>query len=71
MKSGHYLHFLLLSRLVAGGFEHILQLRNLQHIYDGFWEAFDDLPPEIAAAGLQEKMAYLRDRLEESGGPLM
>ena len=40
---------------------------------DGFWDAFEDLPPEIAGrnVALQVKLAYLRDRLEASAGPLM
>ena len=33
----------------AGGFEHVLQLRNLANLeYDDFWKAFDDLPPSMA-----------------------
>ena len=48
----------------------LTQLRTLE--IDGFWDAFDELPPEVAACSwLQEKLAYLRDRLEESAEPLM
>ena len=34
---------------LAGGFEHVCQLTNLeQMIIPGFWQAFDVLPPELA-----------------------
>ena len=50
---------------------------NLSQLYDlkvdGFWDAFEDLPPEIAGLhiDLQVKLAYLRDRLEASADMLM
>ena len=46
------------------------QLHTLQ--IDGFWEAFEDLPPLIDRAGnLQVKLGYLRDRFEASADPLL
>ena len=58
--------------LVTGGFEHVVNLSTLWVLeIDGFWDAFEDLPPEIAGGSLQEKLAYLRDRLEASADPLM
>ena len=34
---------------LAGGFEHVCQLTVLEHMsIPGFWQAFDDLPPELA-----------------------
>ena len=48
------------------------QLHTLE--IDGFWAAFDDLPPEIRVVGadnLQLKLAYLRERLEASAEPLL
>ena len=41
---------------------------------DGFWDAFERLPAHIAASqDLQERLGYLRDRLEYAaeGQPLM
>ena len=33
----------------AGGFQHVRYLTVLEHMsIPGFWEAFDDLPPELA-----------------------
>ena len=55
---------------IADGFEHVLHLTNLQEL-DGIWEAFEDLPADVAAGSVQEKMAYLRGRLEDAAGPLM
>lgn len=56
----------------AGGFEHVLQLRNLVNLeYGDFWKAFDDLPPSMAQGHLQEKMQFLRDGLENAERPLM
>ena len=61
---------------MAGGFEHVLglsqsaQLQTL--VIDGFWAAFENLPPEIAATrSLEAKLAYLRERLEASAEPLL
>ena len=54
----------------AGGFEHVLHLPCLQEV-EGIWDAFEELPPELADASVQEKLAYLRSRLEESAGPLL
>ena len=45
------------------------QLRTLE--IDAFWEAFDELPPKVAAGGLKVKLGYLRERLEASSEPLM
>ena len=56
----------------SGGFEHVVQLINLQGlVIDGFWEAFEDLPTEVATESLQEKLEYLRGRLEDAAGPLL
>ena len=57
----------------TGGFEHIVMLTKLNTIQiDDFWEAFEDLPPPIANyPRLQDKLAYLRDRLETSADPLL
>ena len=50
----------------------MLPLINLEQLHiDGFWEAFDDLPAEVAAGALQEKLVYLRDCLEVSADPLL
>ena len=60
--------------LIAGGFEHVLNLSQLLTLeIDGFWEAFEDLPPEIAGddVALQVKLGYLRDRFEASTDPLL
>ena len=58
--------------LSTGGFEHVLSLTKLTHLdIDGFWNAFEDLPRQVTAAGLQEKLGYLRDRLEASAVPLL
>ena len=62
--------FLALFGCATGGFEHVLQLANLQQL-DGVWEAFEDLPAEVAAGSVQEKMAYLRGRVEDAAGPLL
>ena len=51
-----------------------MNLSQLHTMYiDGFWEAFEDLPPEIAGrnVGLQVKLGYLRDRFEASANPLL
>ena len=48
----------------------MLHLTNLQHL-DGIWEAFEDLPAEVAAGSVREKMAYLRGRLEDAAAPLL
>ena len=48
----------------------MLQLTNLQQL-DGIWEAFEDLPAEVAAGSVEGKMAYLRDRLEDAADPLL
>ena len=55
---------------IIGGFEHVLHLTNLQQL-DGIWEAFEDLPAEVATGSVQEKMAYLRGRLEDATDPLL
>ena len=55
---------------VTGGHEHVLQLTNLEEAR-GILDAFEDLPAEVAAGSLQEKLAYLRDRLEGVGDPLL
>jgi hypothetical protein len=53
----------------------LLQLERLE--IDGFWEAFEDLPPEIAAldadttGSLQRKLGYLRDRFQDTADPLL
>ena len=58
--------------IIAGGFEHVMNLSQLHTLHiDGFWAAFEDLPPEIAHSRLQEKLGYLRDRLEASAEPLL
>ena len=50
----------------------MLPLTSLVNVHiDGFWEAFEDLPPSVAAGGLQEKLDYLRGKLEASAGPLL
>ena len=48
-------------------------LRQLRYLdIDGFWAAFEDLPPEIAATkNLQAKLGFLRERLEASAEPLL
>ena len=38
---------------------------------DDLWEAFEDLPADVARGSLQDKLGYLRDRLEASAEPLM
>ena len=49
-----------------------MQLINLQGlVIDGFWEAFENLPAEVATGSLQEKLGYLRGRLEDAAGPLL
>ena len=57
----------------AGGFENILGLCQLETLeIDGFWSAFEDLPPKVAGAvSLQEQLGYLRERLEASAEPLL
>ena len=62
---GHYIFI-----YISGGFEHALYLTNLQQL-EGIWEAFEDLPAEVAAGTVQEKMAYLRCRLEDAADPLL
>ena len=59
--------------LVSGGFGHILGLWELHTLeIDGFWAAFEDLPPKIALSeNLQEKLGHLRERLEASAKPLL
>ena len=58
--------------LAAGGFEHVLQLTNLEQLdLPGFWEAFEDLPAQLVGAELRVKLCYLRSRLEEATGPLL
>ena len=47
----------------------LVRLENLD--ISGFWAAFEDLPVEIAYGSLQDKLGYLRDRLEASAEPLM
>jgi hypothetical protein len=81
-----------LSILIAGGFENVLRLSQLTTLeIDGFWAAFEDIPPKLCRAtfedippkfcktytmttskrSLQEKLAYLRERLEASAEPLL
>ena len=64
--------------VVGGGFEHVVNLLQLERLeIDGFWEAFEDLPPEIAAldadttGSLQRKLGYLRDRFQDTADPLL
>ena len=47
----------------------LVGLENLD--IDGFWAAFEDLPADVAQSSLQDKLGYLRDRLEASAEPLM
>ena len=67
---------------LSGGLDHICHLRALARLgFDGFWDAFEELPEEITAlddalvydegTGLQLKLRYLRERLEEAAGPLL
>ena len=50
---------------------------NLSHLreleIDGFWAAFENLPPAIAGrdVDLQVKLGYLRDRFEAFADPLL
>ena len=50
-----------------------MQLKNLEEldIDDEFWEAFEDLPAEVADGELQEQLEYLRGQLEDAAGPLL
>ena len=36
---------------------------------DGFWSAFEEIPPTLV--GLKKKLAFLRERLDSIGEPLM
>ena len=59
---------------ITGGFEHVVNLSQLYELeIDGFWDAFEDLPPEIAGyhVDLQTKLGYLRDGFEASADPLL
>ena len=54
-----------------GGFEHVVNLWRLETLeITDFWDAFEDLPRQLARARLQHKLAYLRGRLEASAEPL-
>ena len=59
----------------AGGFEHILPLTRLEELEvddeGGFWGAFEELPAEVAAGSLQDRLGYLRERMEASAEPLL
>ena len=53
------------------GFEHVLYLEGLIEVNEDLWDHFD-LPATVAAsASVQEKIAYLRELLEELEPPLM
>ena len=59
---------------MTGGFEHVVNLSQLRTLeIDGFWAAFEDLPPEIAGdrVDLQVKLGYLRERFEASADLLL
>ena len=60
--------------LIAGGFEHVVNLSQLSVLnINGFWAAFEDLPHAIAGndVELQVKLGYLRDRFVASADPLL
>ena len=53
------------------GFEHVLYLEGLIEVNEDLWDHFD-LPATVAeSASVQEKIAYLRELLEELEPPLM
>ena len=47
-------------------------LTQLEYLsLDGFWSAFEELPAEVAAGSLQDRLSYLRERMEASAEPLL
>ena len=49
-----------------------MELTRLEYLsVDGFWSAFEELPAGVAARSLQDRLGYLRERLEASAEPLL